>query len=57
MPTGLSQTAGRVFGGFGSLWSKRGTEWIHIVTFTFILLFMDMFDTGGTLVGVAGRAG
>jgi len=57
VPRGLGETAGKVFGGFGSLFSKLHDNWIHVVTFTFVLLLMDMFDTVGTLVGVASRAG
>jgi AGZA family xanthine/uracil permease-like MFS transporter len=54
---GLAATAGKAFEGFGMLWAELRTNWIHIITFTFILLFMDMFDTVGTLVGVSSRAG
>lgn len=58
VPTGWTSTAGHFVAGFGELW--RGLtdgHWTEIVTFLFILLFMDIFDTVGTLVGVASRAG
>ena len=43
------------FVGLGqALWSKNVLE---VLVFLFILLFMDLFDTIGTLVGVANRAG
>lgn len=58
MPSGIEKTAGGLFNGFGSLWeamfSKHAME---VLAFAFILLFMDMFDTVGTLVGVSRRAG
>jgi AGZA family xanthine/uracil permease-like MFS transporter len=39
------------------LWDKLlSRDWVHVVIFAFILLFMDLFDTVGTLVGVASRA-
>ncbi|HET6426959.1 MAG TPA: solute carrier family 23 protein, partial [Phycisphaerae bacterium] len=57
-PSGLRATAGGLFGGFGSLWGKLVSgNWSHVLAFAFIILFMDMFDTVGTLVGVAKRAG
>jgi len=57
LPTGLAATAGQFAGGFATLWEKLfSADWMHIVTFAFILLFMDLFDTVGTLVGVASRA-
>jgi len=57
-PTGLGQTAGKFVGGFASLWNNfLGGHWVEVIVFAFILLFMDLFDTVGTLVGVAGRAG
>ena len=57
LPGGLSHTAGQLAGGFGSIWQSLLSEnWVHVVTFAFILLFMDLFDTVGTLVGVASRA-
>jgi AGZA family xanthine/uracil permease-like MFS transporter len=58
LPSGLGDTAGQFAGGLHSLWDKLlSGQWIHVVTFAFIVLFMDMFDTVGTLVGVASRAG
>ncbi|HUU23369.1 MAG TPA: solute carrier family 23 protein, partial [Phycisphaerae bacterium] len=57
-PSGLRATAGGLLGGFGSLWGKLASgNWAHVLAFAFIILFMDMFDTVGTLVGVAKRAG
>ena len=57
MPEGLTKTAGGFAGGFGDLWARFVSgEWIHILSLLFILLFMDLFDTVGTLVGVASRA-
>ncbi|MHC4982190.1 MAG: solute carrier family 23 protein [Planctomycetota bacterium] len=54
----LGSTAGKFFHGFRSLWSKLLSRyWVDVIVFAFILLFMDLFDTVGTLVGVAGRAG
>ncbi|MCK4624966.1 MAG: NCS2 family permease, partial [Phycisphaerae bacterium] len=57
MPSGLGETAGGLVPGFANLWEALPGHWIEIVTMLFILLFMDLFDTVGTLVGVAGRAG
>jgi len=58
VPKGLGATAGQFATGFGTLWDKfLGGHWIDVIIFAFILLFMDLFDTVGTLVGVAGRAG
>jgi len=58
VPTGLAETAGKFADGFGSLWGKLCSKhWLDVVAFAFILLFMDLFDTVGTLVGVAKRAG
>jgi len=59
MPSGLGKTAGAAFTqGFGALWRNLlSKDWVHIVSFAFILLFMDLFDTVGTLVGVSRRAG
>jgi len=57
-PAGLSKTAGKFWAGFRSLSDKIfSRDWIHVLSFAFILLFMDLFDTVGTLVGVAKRAG
>ncbi len=58
MPSGLGKTAGHCIGGFADLWSKLwGRHWADVLMMGFILLFMDVFDTVGTLIGVAGRAG
>lgn len=58
IPHGLGETAGKFVGGFGSLWDKLFSEHcLEVVSFAFIVLFMDLFDTVGTLVGVASRAG
>ncbi len=57
-PKGLLATMGKLAGGFSSLGRKLlSRHWIHVLTFAFILLFMDLFDTVGTLVGVSKRAG
>jgi AGZA family xanthine/uracil permease-like MFS transporter len=58
MPSGLGKTAGQFVGGFGDLGSKlTGGHWVDVLIMGFILLFMAIFDTVGTLIGVAGRAG
>ncbi len=58
LPHGLSETAGKFVHGYGSLWQKLlSPDGVHVVAFAFILLFMDLFDTVGTLVGVASRTG
>jgi len=58
VPHGLSETAGKFVQGYGSLWEKLlSPDGVHVVAFAFILLFMDLFDTVGTLVGVASRTG
>jgi AGZA family xanthine/uracil permease-like MFS transporter len=57
-PSGLGATAGGFIDGFAAL--GRGLvskHWLDVIIFAFILLFMDLFDTVGTLVGVAQRAG
>jgi AGZA family xanthine/uracil permease-like MFS transporter len=56
-PTGLGNTAGGLFGGFRGLWEALLHNPAHVLTLLLILLFMDLFDTVGTLVGVAGQAG
>ena len=49
---------GKFSAGFGDLWGRLAEGgWVHVLTFAFILLFMDLFDTVGTLVGVGSRAG
>ena len=58
MPTGLGKTAGGYVPGLIDLSLAAVSEHaVEVVTFMFVLLFMDLFDTVGTLVGVAGRAG
>lgn len=60
MPHGIEHTAGAIFTGEGfvSLAHKTiGPHGLDVLAFGFILLFMDLFDTVGTLVGVATRAG
>jgi AGZA family xanthine/uracil permease-like MFS transporter len=58
VPHGLGRTAGPVFAeGFGSLWWRlSGKNVLDLLAFAFVLLFMDLFDTVGTLVGVSRRA-
>ncbi|MCD6364303.1 MAG: NCS2 family permease, partial [Planctomycetes bacterium] len=52
------ETAGKFAGGFASLWDKLiSRHALDVIAFAFILLFMDLFDTVGTLVGVTKRAG
>ena len=58
LPGGLSETAGGALTGFATLGDKLlGEHWLDVIAFGFILLFMDLFDTVGTLVGVSSRAG
>jgi len=58
VPRGIEHTAGGLIAGFSSLAQKAvGSRWLDVLAFGFILLFMDLFDTVGTLVGVAQRAG
>ena len=58
VPEGLGTTAGGFAAGLGSLGGKFFSKhWIDVIGFAFILLFMDLFDTVGTLVGVSKRAG
>ncbi|MCE5278279.1 MAG: NCS2 family permease [Planctomycetaceae bacterium] len=56
-PEGLGATAGAVLGGMTDLWQACRSHLVEVITFVFVLLFMDLFDTIGTLVGVAKRAG
>ena len=57
VPHGLGATAGAFWGGFASLGGKLfGPHALEVIGFAFVLLFMDLFDTVGTLVGVANRA-
>jgi len=57
LPSGLATTAGAFVPGMRDLWSALPDHWIEILTMLFVLLFMDLFDTIGTLVGVSQRAG
>jgi len=58
MPSGLTKTAGAYVPGLFALGKALVSEHaVEVVTFMFVLLFMDLFDTVGTLVGVAGRSG
>ncbi len=57
VPTGLQHTAGGFGHGFVGVWQALGDHWPDILIALFVLLFMDLFDTVGTLVGVARRAG
>lgn len=60
MPAGLSETAGGFLHGFGSLWGKTTAGYqgaLAVLAYGAIVLFLDMFDTIGTLVGVASRGG
>jgi AGZA family xanthine/uracil permease-like MFS transporter len=57
-PSGLAETAGGYVPGLMDLWSALiSGHAVEVITFMFVLLFMDLFDTVGTLVGVAGRSG
>jgi len=56
-PDGIGETAGGFVPGLRDLWTALPGHWIEILTMVFILLFMDLFDTVGTLVGVSQRAG
>ena len=58
LPGGIEKTAAGFVDGFGGLWSALWSKHaLELLTFGFVLLFMDLFDTVGTLVGVASRAG
>ncbi|MCK4601830.1 MAG: NCS2 family permease, partial [Phycisphaerae bacterium] len=57
-PSGIDKTAGGFIHGFEGLWKALSTaNVLEMLAFAFILLFMDLFDTVGTLVGVSKRAG
>lgn len=56
-PHGLDKTAGGLVPGLQGVWKALQTHPVEVFTTCFILLFMVMFDTVGTLVGVAGPAG
>jgi AGZA family xanthine/uracil permease-like MFS transporter len=55
-PGGLTRTAGGFAPGLARIWQALPAHGLEILTMLFILLFMDLFDTVGTLVGVAKRA-
>ncbi len=56
-PHGLGHTAGGFATGFREVWAAMfSPHAIELLVFTFVLLFMVMFDTVGTLIGVASRA-
>ncbi len=57
LPHGLGKTAGGFLPGMEGVWKALFTHPVEVITTCFILLFMVMFDTVGTLVGVAGPAG
>jgi AGZA family xanthine/uracil permease-like MFS transporter len=62
MPSGIEHTAGSFFSGLGGLWQGvTGPQWASYlqqgVVLLIVLLFLDLFDTVGTLVAVANRAG
>jgi len=68
---GYASLGGRLFGpGWSDVWTAlrswnlsdafgmlRRMGVLDVIAFAFILLFMDLFDTVGTLVGVSSRAG
>jgi adenine/guanine/hypoxanthine permease len=55
---GVGRTVTGAFEGVGGVWAGlTGGFAAEIVAFAIVLLFMDFFDTIGTLVGVAGQAG
>lgn len=57
-PHGLEATAGGLLAGFAGLWDKLlSKDSLNVVILGFVLLFMAVFDTVGTLVGVGQRAG
>jgi AGZA family xanthine/uracil permease-like MFS transporter len=61
-PGGFEETAGSFFSGFQGLWQgMTGEHWAsymqQAVVLLVVLLFLDLFDTVGTLVAVANRAG
>lgn len=58
VPSGLTATAGGFAVGFADIWKALTTpsQALQMLVFTFILLFMVMFDTVGTLIAVASRA-
>ena len=58
LPGGLDKTAGGALAGMAGIWEAlRSEHALDVLIFAFVLLFIDLFDTVGTLVGVASRAG
>jgi len=57
LPSGLGATAGGFWAGLTGLGAAAGDHTMELVSLLFVLLFMDLFDTVGTLVGVSKRAG
>ena len=58
LPHGIGQTAGELVGGFRTMGAKFFSHnWLDLLALGVILLFLDVLDTMGTLLGVAGRAG
>lgn len=58
LPHGLSATAGGFLSGFAGLWQRLfSKDALNVLALGFVLLFMAVFDTVGTLVGVGQRAG
>lgn len=55
---GSGETMAGAFEGIGGLWAGLwGGHAAEILAFAMVLLFMDLFDTIGTLVGVTSQAG
>jgi AGZA family xanthine/uracil permease-like MFS transporter len=55
---GVGKTVQGGFAGFGGLGKALGEGyWLEIAALLVVLLFMDIFDTIGTLVGVCSQAG
>jgi AGZA family xanthine/uracil permease-like MFS transporter len=54
---GVGETVRGGFAGFGGLASAMSDHAIEIIALLVVLLFMDVFDTIGTLVGVCNQAG
>lgn len=54
LPAFPSDLVGQSFVGLGQLWE---TPWIEVFGIVFVLLFVDLFDTIGTLAGLGAKAG
>ncbi len=54
---GVGETVRGGFAGFGGLATAMSDHAIEIIALLVVLLFMDVFDTIGTLVGVCNQAG